>query len=128
MQQTRNTVRVVRGTGLAAIVVALLWTSVGLSSSTRAKPQLKVLATRPLMVQGTHFHARERVRVRVSAAPAAPITRTVRATAAGTFTARFASVSVARCGDAAIRALGATGDRASSKVLQAQDCAPGLGP
>jgi hypothetical protein len=126
MQQTRNTVRVVRGTGLAAIVVALLWTSVGLSSSTRARPQLKVLATRPLVVQGSHFRPRERVRV--TAVTTARATRTVRATAAGTFKARFDSVSVGRCAGAAIRALGATGDRASSKVLQDQDCAPGLGP
>lgn len=126
MQQARNTVGVVRGTGLAAIVVALVWTSVALSSGTRAKPQLKVLATRPLVVQGTHFQAGERVRVTAKTSGAA--TRTVRATAAGSFKATFSSVSVGRCEGATITAVGVARDRATSKVLQDQDCAPGLGP
>ena len=126
MQQPRNTVGVVRGTGLAAIGVALLWTSVGLSSATRAKPQLKVLATRPLVVQGTHFRARERVRV--TATTTSAVTRTVRTTAAGSFKAQFESVLVARCTGATVKAVGVAGDQASIKVLQAQDCAPGLGP
>jgi hypothetical protein len=126
MQEARNTVGVVRGTGLAAIVVALVWTSVGLSSGTRAKPQLKVLATRPLVVQGTHFRARERVRV--TATTTGAVNRTVRATAAGSFKAQFTSVSVGRCEGATVTAVGAAGDRATSKVLRDQDCSPGLGP
>jgi len=123
---TRNTVGVLRGSGLAAIVFALVWTSVGLSSTMRAKPQLKVLATRPLVVQGMHFRARERVRVTATTTEA--VVRTVRATAAGAFKAQFPTVSVGRCEGAALKAVGATGDRASFKVLQDQDCAPGLGP
>jgi hypothetical protein len=126
MQDTRHTVGVVRGTGLAAIFIALVWTSVGLSSPTRAKPQLKVLATRPLVVQGTHFRARERVRVTVTTSTA--VRRTVRATDTGSFKAQFSAVSVGRCAGATIQAVGSAGDRASSKVLQAQDCAPRLGP
>jgi hypothetical protein len=117
---------VVRGTGLAAIIFALVWTSVGLSSATRARPQLKVLATRPLVVQGTHFRARERVRVTATTTEA--VMRTVRATAAGSFQAHFTSVSVGRCSGATVKAVGAAGDRASFKVLQDQACAPGLGP
>jgi hypothetical protein len=126
MQQTRNTVRVVRGTGLAAIIVALVWTSVGPSSAARAKPQLKVLATRPLVVQGMHFRARERVRVTATTTEA--VIRTVHTTAAGAFKAQFPTVSIGRCEGATLKAVGAAGDRASFKVLQDQDCAPGLGP
>jgi hypothetical protein len=126
MQQRRNTVGAVRVTGLAAIVVALVWTSVGLSSPTRGKARLHVLATRPLVVQGTHFRAHERVRL--TAGTTATVTRTVRTTASGAFSVRFASVSIGRCETATVQAVGALGDRASSKVLRDQDCAPGLGP
>jgi hypothetical protein len=126
MQQSAHTVQAVRGTGLAAIVVALVWTSVGLSSPARAKPSLKVLAVRPVVVYGLHFRAHERVRV--TAGTTSPETRTVRATARGSFTVRFSSLSVGRCETATVRAVGALGDRASSKVLRDEDCAPGLGP
>jgi hypothetical protein len=64
----------------------------------------------------------------VTAATSSTVTRTVRATAAGSFKAQFASVSVGRCEGATVKAVGAAGDRASSKVLQDQDCSPGLGP
>jgi len=126
VQQMRHTGPAVRATGLAAIVIALLAIAPGLSSASRTKPHLKLLDRAPLTMKGASFHVRERVRVTV--ATTATTTRTVRASRGGTFTVRFDSVSVARCGDLAVQAVGARGDRASLKVLQPEDCAPGLGP
>ena len=112
--------------GLAAMLVALVWASAGLSSPARAKPHVRVVATRPLVVQGTHFRARERVRVTATTTRA--VTRTVRASATGSFRAQFSGVSVGRCDVATVKAVGALGDHASSKILRDEDCAPGLGP
>jgi hypothetical protein len=125
MQQMRHTRRTVRGMGLAAIAIALLPVSAGFSSP-RPKPHLRLLDRAPLTLRGTHFRARERVRVAIAAT--VPATRVVRAGRDGSFTVRFDAVSVGRCGEASAQAVGARGERASLKVLQQEDCAPGLGP
>jgi hypothetical protein len=56
------------------------------------------------------------------------LTRTVRTSAAGSFRVQFSAVSIGRCDVATVKAIGALGDHAASKVLRDQDCAPGLGP
>jgi hypothetical protein len=56
------------------------------------------------------------------------MSRLIRTTRDGSFTVRFDAVSVGRCEGLAVQAVGARGDRASVKVLQSEDCAPGLGP
>jgi hypothetical protein len=112
--------------GLVVAVIALVWVSAGASAPTRAKPQLRLLDRAPLALKGMHFAARERVRV--TAATTEAITRSVRTARDGSFTARFGAVSAGRCGNLAAQAVGARGDRASLKVLQQEDCAPGLGP
>jgi hypothetical protein len=126
VQQVRHTAGAVRGTGLAAVAIALVVVPGGLSSTPRPKPQLRLLDRAPLTVKGTRFRPGERVRIRIAAAE--PAARTVHATRAGSFTMRFDAVSVGRCGSVSVEAVGARGDRASLKVLQPQDCAPGLGP
>jgi hypothetical protein len=126
MQQSRHTPCAVRGTGLAAIVIALVWVSTGLSSPPRPKPHLRVVDAHPLTLKGAHFPAHERVRLTATATETE--TRTVRTKRDGSFTVQFDSVSVGRCSALAVQAVGARGDRASVKVLQSEDCAPGLGP
>jgi hypothetical protein len=106
--------------------VALVLAPAGLSSPARPKAHLRLLDRAPLTVTGAHFRAGEHVRIVVVAT--VPASRSVRASRDGSFTARFDSVSVGRCGELAVQAVGARGDRASLKVLQQQDCAPGLGP
>jgi hypothetical protein len=125
-QQMRHTAHAVRGKGLAAIGMALVLAPAGLSSPTRPKAHLRLVDRAPLIVKGSHFRAGERVRITIVAS--VPASRSVRAARDGSFTARFDAVSVGRCGELAVQALGARGDRAALKVLQQEDCAPGLGP
>jgi hypothetical protein len=112
--------------GLAAIVIALVCASAALSSPTRTKPQLRILDASPVTLKGTHFRPRERVRITATAADTQ--TKTARTSAAGSFTAQFPDLVVNRCSGLAVQALGARGDRASTKVLQQPDCPPPLGP
>ena len=126
MQPTRHTFWAVRGLGLTAIVIALVWTSAALSSAQRLKPRLRLADASPLTLKGTHFRARERVRITVSASETQ--TRVVRTARNGSFTAQFPDLVISRCSGFAVLAVGASGDRASMKVLQQPDCPPPLGP
>jgi hypothetical protein len=112
--------------GLAAVVLALVWVSAGLSSPARPKPHLRLLDRTPVTLKGTYFRAGERVRVTVTTTETQ--TRVLRASRLGSFTAQFENVTVGRCGGLAVRAVGARGAQATLKVLQEPDCAPGLGP
>jgi hypothetical protein len=115
-----------RGLGLTAFVIALVWTSAGFSATPRPKPHLRLLDRAPLTLKGTNFRARERVRVTVTTTDAQ--TRTVRTSRAGSFIAQFDGVTIGRCGGLSVRAVGARAEQATLKVLQSPDCAPGLGP
>lgn len=116
-----------RGTGLAAIVVALVWTSGAASSTPGPKPHLRLVDRAPLRLHGTHFRGRERVRVTVVATQT--LSRTALTKRDGSFTTEFDGAGFGRCGGGlSVQAVGARGDHASLKVLQPEDCAPGLGP
>jgi hypothetical protein len=116
----------VRGTGLAAALIALVCVGTGAAVGARPAAHLRLVDRAPLTVRGTHFRARELVRVTVVADGVTR--RSVRSSRDGSFTVRFAALSVGRCGEVSAQAVGARGERASLKVLQPQDCAPGLGP
>ena len=65
-------------------------------------------------VRGAHFHAREKVRVRITTSTT--VVRTVRATAAGTFAVTAPAHDP--CTDVfVVTAIGATGDSARLKVM-----------
>ena len=115
-----------RGLGLAAIVGALVWVSAALPASSRPQAQLRLIDAKPLTVQGTHFRARERVRVTVSSADAT--SKTMRVSRRGAFVMTFPNFAISRCDGLTAAAVGRSGDRASLKVLQPQDCPPSLGP
>jgi len=71
-------------------------------------------------VRGTHFHPRERVRVKIMIA--STTVRTVRTTALGTFS--IAVPTFDRCSDSlVIAAVGARGDSATLKLMPRM-CAP----
>jgi hypothetical protein len=125
VQPMGHTFPVMRAVGAAAVMVALVWTS-GALSSTPPKPHLRLLERAPLTVNGTHFRGRERVRIKIVTSELQ--TRSVRTARDGSFTTRFDTTSIGRCGGLAIQATGARGDQATLKVREAQDCAPGLGP
>ena len=93
------------------------------AGSAAAKPTLRLVATSPTKVSGTHFKAQERVRV-VFDLGAQRFVKFVRASRAGAFTASASDASFDRCGASVqIRAVGAISGAATVK-LQLPDCAP----
>lgn len=92
-----------------------------------ASPHVRLVGRAPLAVSGSGFRHHERVLVTVSNGTVKLSTR-VRTTARGTFTARFArDLPQQACGQIAIAARGATGDRAGWKTPP-QVCGAQLAP
>jgi hypothetical protein len=73
--------------------------------------RLSIVGAAPLTVRGTGFASTERVRVTLRTTTRT-VVRSVRTGTGGTFTARFPGVWITRCGEAALTAVGARGDRA----------------
>jgi len=85
------------------------------SASTPKRPVLTLVKAAPFTVKGQHFKARERVQLFLSVS-GATVVRSVRAGAAGSFTADFDEVAVSadRCSVGfSLRAIGAGGSRAA---------------
>jgi hypothetical protein len=100
--------RVLLGASLALVLVpAALATS---------QPHVRLTDRTPTTVAGAGFHPAERVVVTVSANPTR-LSKTVLTNGSGTFVARFAhNLVVAPCGQVAVSAVGARGDRATWKT------------
>jgi hypothetical protein len=88
-------------------------------------PTLRIVKVRPFTVHGDHFRGHEVVRVVVTGRRTAG--RTVRATAAGAFAARFVEIAFdGRCtGVLSVRATGDRGSRATVRRVPPQ-CPPTL--
>ena len=97
---------------LAALAGAL---AVGGALGASAKPGLRITGQRPLSVAGTSFEPRELVRIEAIGSFGTRRIR-VRATAAGSFTARFAKVTGDPCTLHRLLAVGADGSRAGLRV------------
>jgi hypothetical protein len=98
--------------------VSLLAAVALIPSASTAKPRVWVGGNAPLTVRGSGFHAREHVRVTVSAKGLS---------GHRTLTARFVGTSLAEgCGTLVIRAAGLAGSRATFRS-NLVDCAP-IGP
>ena len=99
----------------AACVASIAGSSI--AGAVPAGPSIRIVSTAPPAVRGTHFAARERVRVTFRAS-ATPSLVTVRATAAGTFTAAAPpGLTYDRCSTPlVVRAAGASGDHAVLRV------------
>ena len=102
--------RVSRLALLVAAVVAVCAVVIPSIAGGAPRAKVRIVTTSPLVVRGSHFHARERVRV--TSTPGG--TRRVRSTANGTFSASFGTVRVDRCNGATftVVAAGSRGDRA----------------
>lgn len=97
------------------------------ASTASGKPLVRFVSFAPATVAGTGFHARERVGVTVSSR-STRLHLTVRATAAGRFTARFGRPArTSPCDQVVVVAVGETGDRAAWKTVP-QPCPPPLQP
>jgi len=109
-------------TTLAAGVVAAGVLASFAFGAARIHPLLKLVATSPVKVHGTHFRSAERVRVTFDLG-AQNVVRTVRASRAGAFTTST-DADFDRCGTlVVIRAVGARSGAATVK-LQLPECAP----
>ena len=111
---------------LVAVAVLLGAAAVASAAATPApKPRLAVAAEHPVTVRGWHFTGLERVRLSFSAG-GDPSTRTVRATAAGTFVAPAPpGFAYSPCGaPLVVAAVGAHGDRAWLRLPQRECPSP----
>jgi hypothetical protein len=106
----------------SAAVLAALAVAVPSVAGGSPKARVRALTLDPLVVHGTHFKARERVRV--SVVPGG--TRRVVSRANGSFTASFAGVPMDRCngGSLTILAKGSRGDRAEWALKLPQAACP----
>jgi len=107
-------------TRISTLLVAGLVLAAGLGpaaarSTTAAKPVLQLIQRAPLKIQGTHFKARERVRL-TAVTPQGRAVVTARSTRLGRIVATFGSFSAPLCNRLSVRAVGARGDRATLVV------------
>jgi hypothetical protein len=96
----------------AVVVAALLALvpSTGGANDTRAAV-VRVIDRSPVVVRGLRFLPAERVTVRVSVRGGPRVSKTIRAGAAGSFTARFLSLRLGQCAAFTVNATGARGSR-----------------
>ncbi len=109
-------------TGFALGIVALVLAGV---ASATPRPAVKLLSENdPMIVKGTGFRAKERVRVTVKVAtPAGTWQRNVMATRTGSFRAVIGLVQTGRCGFN-VRATGSRGSVATLKLPPLPACMP----
>jgi hypothetical protein len=80
------------------------------------KATLVLLSRDPITVAGRNFASRERVTVRVSLEERT-LAKSVRASAAGRFTIRFAEASASECAPVVATATGRSGSKASTRKV-----------
>jgi hypothetical protein len=96
-------------TGIALLAGLILATT---SAATRARPSLSLRGTAPIVVSGRQFASHERVRITWRAGAAASL----RASAAGAFTATLPMIPPDRCRGLRLRAAGSRGNVAVLKL------------
>jgi hypothetical protein len=97
---------------LIAVVVLLSLVLAGLASA-QTKPTLRLVRDTPLTLRGSGFRSGEIVRLTLLRAGKGRVDRSIRAGAAGTFTARFPLlVATQPCRSLTVRAVGAEGRQA----------------
>jgi hypothetical protein len=108
-----------------ALVAASLLAVASAAPAAVGEPVVRIADTDPLVVRGVRFQASERVTVRVVIRGGPRETQLVRATPRGSFTATFASLTVASCDAFNVHALGWRGSRAGYVQLP-PPCGPSL--
>ena len=108
-----------------AIAAAALAGTAAAPASPATSPHVAVVDLSPFTIRATHFKPHERVRIVVSA-PKTLAPRAVTATATGTFSVRYAEISLGACAAYTVRATGSLGSRATLRVMP--ECANGPTP
>ncbi len=105
--------------GICAVVAAVVvgFTTLGGSNGKRARPELRIVSSSPVILRGEHFRAREQVRVKAES-------RTVRTRAgsSGYFVVRIPGTT--RCDLVRVVAVGSGGSYAVLKTLASPMCMP----
>lgn len=107
---------------VVAAAAALVFSAVGTGAGSSKRPSLRFGQTVPLHIAGSHFRARERVRVTATVS-ATTSTRKVRASRKGSFLAVFAT-GAGRCSEVRVVAVGSGDSRATLKHLPGPACLP----
>jgi hypothetical protein len=107
---------------VVAAALALVLSGVGAGAGSSKRPSLRFAQTVPLRIAGSHFRARERVRVTATVS-AMSSTRRLRASGRGAFVVVFA-VGAGRCSEVRVIAVGSGGSRATLKHLPSPACMP----
>ena len=97
--------------------------ALGAATEARRSPALRLADREPLTLSGVRFHARELVRVKVTA-DSGTASRRMRATASGSFTSQF-DLALDRCSGLYAVAVGSRGSRATLKLPEPL-CPPSL--
>ncbi|MEA2364383.1 MAG: hypothetical protein QOD71_3528 [Thermoleophilaceae bacterium] len=105
---------------VAAAIAAIAATPGGAAAP---GPTLTLVSMRPVTVQGTGFHARERIRV-VLHAPSGEYRRRARAGASGAFSTQFTHAQIGHCERFSISATGRRGSHASAGRRAPVGCPP----
>jgi hypothetical protein len=97
----------------------------GSGSAAKPKaPKLAVVSYAPVVVKGSGFGSRERIRVLVDF-QGRTTRQALRASARGAFSATFPGLQIDRCdGGVVARAIGAQGNTAVAKIGPLPQCAP----
>jgi hypothetical protein len=107
------------------VLVAAVAAALAAPAAGALAPSLKLTATKPLTVAGTHFRPHEHVTVTVAATER--LVRRVTATRRGTFDVELGDAALGRCGGLSISASGSGGSRAALK-LPRPACMPAKTP
>ena len=109
---------------LAVASAVALMAALPAAAAPSGQARLRLLQRQPIVLAGTSFLPRERVRVSLTV-DGATRARAVVASARGSFTVTFASGPADRCAALVVRAAGTRGSRALLKVPQPA-CPPSL--
>src|SRR5205807_8778299 len=105
---------------LAAALLATVLVTAASSSAKRLRPALRVHGTASIVVDGTHFHSHERVKITSSSGASVRL----RANARGAFTVTLSGVPVDRCSALVVRARGSAGSLVVARRPPLPECAP----
>lgn len=116
---------VVKGVVVAALATLAVVAPAGASPSSKAA--LKLVTSRPLVVEGASFKGAERVRLTLTTSTEVVHHRVV-ASRAGAFRSNFGTVTFGRCGGFTVRAVGSRGTTVLLRKLPLPACMPERSP
>jgi hypothetical protein len=113
--------------GVVLVLLAGLLAASAAYGGVTTSPSLRLLSSKPFVVQGKGFHKAERVRVTL-VANGETQRRTTRASRTGVFQTDFGTVPLGRCGGFSVRAAGTKGSVAALKRPPLPGCIPARSP